>query len=117
MTDQEKKRQYANLVVEIQSARENFAHLRERLFSLADGFDEVARVLRRNGDLKPSRADFDSEFEDKNRLKPESRVIFDFESTVAAIEELRTARKQLFSLAERNAQLSSASASIVVPLD
>lgn len=117
MTEQEKRQQRADLLIGVEDAHTEYAHLRERVYRLADSFEDVVRTLRCNGTLKPSPADFDAELEIESRLKAEHQAIFDFQKTADAIEELRRARQRLFTLTERKAQLGTSSLSVTVPID
>ena len=114
MTDQEKRQQRANLFIEIEDAKADFVHLRERAFSLADRLDKVTKKVRDNANWKPSRADFTSEFELANKLELEHQTALNFDEINKLIEELRAARKNLFNLAERKSQLSNGDFSMTV---
>lgn len=107
MTDQEKKQQRANLVIEIEDAQGEFVHLREKALSLADRLDEVVKKVRANAAYRPSNADFNPDFELANRLDQRHQTALDYDTTNRLIEELRAGRKKLFSLAERKSQLSN----------
>jgi hypothetical protein len=107
MTEQEKKQQRANLLIEIDDAGQDFAHLREKALSLTDRLGEIAQKVYVNANLKPSRSDFSAEAELAGKLNPEHQTVLNFDEIGNLIEELRTARKRLFNLAERKAQLSS----------
>jgi hypothetical protein len=117
MTEQEKRQERAALQIEIENANEDLAYLRAKALRLADGFAEVSRKFRTNGSLNPSGADFDPASEIENRIRPELETLFDFTATVALIDQLRTARKKVFNLSERKAQLSTASPLMTVPID
>lgn len=117
MTDQEKKQQRVNLGIEIEDAQGEFIHQREKALSLADRLDEIAGKVRANANHRPSRADFSPDFELENRLNPEHQTVLNFEEIGKLIEELRAARKRLFNLAERKAQLTNGGLSMSVPLD
>ena len=107
MTDQEKKQQRVNLGIEIEDAKEEFIHLREKALHLADNLDEITRKVRTNANHRPSAADFTPDFELANRLEPEHQATLSFEEIRKLLEELRAARKRLFNLAERKSQLSN----------
>jgi len=107
MTDQEKKQQRVSLGIEIEDAKEEFVHLREKALHLADRLDEITGKIRINANHRPSAADFTPDFELANRLEPEHQTVLSFDEIGKLIEELRAARKKLFTLAERKAQLSN----------
>ena len=114
MTDQEKRQQRVSLGIEIEDAQGEFVHLREKALSLADRLDEIAKKVRDNAVYRPSKSDFNPEFELGNKLEPRHQIALDYESTNRLIEELRAARKKLFSLAERKSQLSNVDFSATV---
>ena len=117
MTDQEKRHLRADLLIEIEDAQEEYAHLREKSLRLADGLIEISKKVRGNATLNPSVADFSSDFELANRLRPEHQAVLNFAETVKLIEELKVARQKLFNLTERKAQLSGNGLSVKVPFD
>jgi hypothetical protein len=114
MTDQEKKQQRVSLGIEIEDAKDEFFHLREKALRLADSFDEITKKIRINANHRPSPADFTSEFELANRLGPDHQAALNFEDIGKLIEELRASRKKLFNLAERKSQLSNGDFSVTV---
>jgi hypothetical protein len=114
MTDQEKRQQRVSLGIEIEDAHGEFVHLREKALSLADRFDEIAKKVRDNAGYRPSKSDFDPEFELGNKLGLRHQTVLDYDATNRLIEELREARKKLYNLGERRAQLSSGDFSATV---
>ena len=114
MTDQEKKQQRVSLGIEIEDAKEEFIHLREKALHVADRLDEITKMVRINASHRPSAADFTPEFELANRLGPGHQPVLSFEEIGKLFEELRAARKKLFSLSERKSQLSNGDFSLIV---
>jgi hypothetical protein len=117
VTELEKKQQRKALLSDIEDAKEDLAYLREKAFRMAESFAQISRTIRNNGRLEPSKADFSVESELENKLKPEYEAVFDFPKTVAVIDELHTARKRVFNLLERQAQLSPSSFAPAIPND
>jgi YD repeat-containing protein len=114
MTDQEKRQQRVNLGIEIEDAQGEFVHLREKALSLADRLGEITKKVRDNAAYKPSKADFDPEFEMGNKLEPRHQTVLDYDAFNRLIEELRAARKKLYNLYERKSQLSNGDFSVIV---
>jgi hypothetical protein len=114
MTDQEKKQQRVSLGIEIEDAKEEFIHLREKALHLADSLDEITKKIRVNANHRPSAEDFTPDFGLANRLRPDHQVALSFEDIGKLIEELKDARKKLFNLAERKSQLSNGDFSVTV---
>jgi hypothetical protein len=108
MTDHEKRAQRVQLRMELDDAESDLAHLKESAIRNADSLEAIARRIRRNAALEPSRDDFDVEAELKQRLSIEE---FGFlkssgDSIAALITELRQTRQKVFHLRERDAALT-----------
>jgi len=114
MTDQEKKQQRVSLGIEIEDAREEFSHLREKALHLADHLEQITNMLRINANRKPTADDFEPDFELANRLRPEHQAALSFDEINKLIESLRAARKRAYNLLERRSQLSSGDFSVTV---
>jgi len=114
VTDHEKKQQRVSLGIEIEDAKEEFVHLRERALQRADRLDEITKKIRTNANYRPSPADFTPDFEMANRLRPEHQAVLNFDEIGKLIEELRAERKKLYNLYERKNQLSNVDGSMTV---
>lgn len=102
------------MIIEIEDAQREFVHLREKALSLASRLDEVVKKVRENATHRPSRDDFSPEFEMANKLEPKHQTVMDYDGINRLIEELRAARKKLYNLAERKAQLLNGDFSVTV---
>jgi ubiquinone biosynthesis protein UbiJ len=117
MTDQEKKIQRAQLQVELDDARDDLAHLREKAIRLANKIEQVCQLLRRNASREPSAADFTAEADMANRLQPEHQSALDHSEIVKLIDELKVTRQKVFNLSERKAARTYDGNSVKIPID
>lgn len=108
MTNTEQRRQRVELRIDLEDADNGLAHLRERAIRSAQALELIARKLRDNTKLEPSRADFDVEAELAMRLTPEEFGILKTsgDSITLQIAEMRQQRQTVFNLRERDTSLS-----------
>lgn len=111
MTYEEQRRQRVELRLDMEDAERNLAHLQERAIRSAESLEAVARKLRKNAGLAPSRADFDAETELQMCLTVEQFAMLKSsgDSIVSQIAELRQERQHVFHLRERDANLARVS--------
>lgn len=112
MTDQEKMEQRVRLGVEVETAKENLAHERERVLRLADDLDRWSGWLRHHANKEPAATDFvpaenanESVFLADGRYKE----CLNFETLLRAEESLRIARQKASNLELRRMQLNAPS--------
>ena len=108
MTYEEQRRQRLELRLDLEEAEQNLVHLQERAIRSAELLEAVARKLRENARLAPSRTDFDAEVELRMRLTPERLATLKAsgDSIVSQISEMRQERQRVFHLRERDANLT-----------
>jgi hypothetical protein len=117
MTDQEKREQKIKLLVDLEEAQDDLAHLRENALRVADDLESAVRKIRENAVRQPSKADFSADQELAGRLTQQHRTAMDFDHATNLIEKLRAARQRVFQLDERRMQLSASSTTILLPRD
>jgi hypothetical protein len=105
MTDQDKKLQRAQLLVDIEDAEDDLAHLREKTERAIELMQAAVTKLRRGINLAPSSADFTVEGDIANRLSPESQSLPGYVDLLKLIEELKIARQKVYNLNLRKAQI------------
>jgi hypothetical protein len=105
MTDQEKKLQRAQLLVDLEDAHTDLAHIREKAERMIEQLKGVATKLRHNVTLTPSTADFTMEGDIANRLGPEFQSVPGYVDFLKVIEELKMARQKVYNLELRKAQI------------
>jgi len=115
MTDQEKRQQRVNLMIDLEEAQEELAHLRERALRVADGLESAARKMRENADCQPSNADFSPEQELSSKLSQRHQEAMDHEQATSLIENLRMARQRVVQLNQRRSQLAGSSVLVSIP--
>ena len=112
MTDQEKREQRVNLLIDLEEAQEELAHIRERALRVADDLESAAQKMRENADCQPSKAAFSPEQELASKLTQRHQEAMYFDQAANLIEKLRTSRRRVFQLSERRKQLSTGCISI-----
>ncbi len=105
MTDQEKKLRRAQLLVDLEDAQNELAHLREKAERAIQQMKVAANKLRHNITLEPSTADFTVEGDIANRLGPESQSLPGYAELLKLIDELKVARQNVYNLQLRKAQI------------
>ena len=113
MTQQEKKQQRGELLVELDDAQLELAHLREKGNRIADKMEAVLKKLRRNTGLEPSRDDFNMRGDELNRLDI-GEVCPDSHEVGKLIDEMKAARQKVLTLVDRKQQLAHPSTSITI---
>jgi hypothetical protein len=105
VTEQEKKFQRAQLLVDLEDAQSDLAHLRERALRLIEGMEAAASKLRRVAMLEPSGMDFEVQGDIANRLGPEHQSLPGYAEMLKLIDELKVARQKVYNLQFRKAQI------------
>lgn len=110
MTEQDRKQQRANLVVELEDAQRDLAHERETALVHADSLEIWAKRLRTDAAREPTHADFVPTMEDSD-IRTESRYqeCLSFGTLLRTFEKLREARQKVSNLELRKMQLSAPS--------
>jgi hypothetical protein len=108
MTEQEKKMERANLFLELEDATSDLVHLRERAFRFAKCLRDAAAKIESSAREEPSGNDFTAEGDLMRRLDPRSQEALNYDAAVKLIEELKTARQNLYNLNLRKSSLASA---------
>lgn len=106
MTEHEKKQQRAALIVDIEDAQSDLAHLQEKALRVASHLGKIAAKVQKNATLVPSSNDFTAEYELENRLDPSDMAVLSFSEVVKLIEELKLARQAMFNLNHRKSLLA-----------
>jgi hypothetical protein len=108
MTETEQRRQRVELRMDLEDGEQNLAHLQERAIRSAQALEAIARRLRENAKLEPSRLDFDVQAELEMRLTPEEFGMLkaSADGITGQIAEMRQTRQMVFNLRERDAKLS-----------
>lgn len=110
MTDHEKVEQRVRLGVDVENAKQDLAHERERALALADDLQAWARWLQRHAGRKPSACDLvsDQSAEDLALRTDERRKeCLNFNTLLKVEEGLRAAREKASNLELRRMQLDS----------
>ncbi len=105
MTDHEKKQQRAQLLIDLEDAESDLAHLREKARRIIDAMEAAATKLRFNTGLGPSGDDFTMEGDMRNRLGPECQSLPGYADLLKLIDELKVARQKVYNLNLRKAQI------------
>lgn len=98
----------ARLQLEIEDALGELQGLRRRARQFAEDAQVVLDKVLHNAALEPSEADFSQEFEDNNRVGAEYRGIFDFNTAVSTISQLKALRQRISNLQKAKRQLDLA---------
>jgi len=107
MTEQEKKRQKADLLLEYQEAEEELAHLTEKATRLSQTLQEITNWVKRFGDAMPDTPVAAT-------LRPEFKIVLgdttwkdamNFEATVKLQDEIKEMQTKLQSLKKRKDSL------------
>ena len=112
MTDNEKLEQRVRLGVEVETAKEDLAHERERALRLADDLLQWAKWLQHHASKQPSATDFTpSQSDAELRLLADERKkeCLNITTLLRTEESLRVARQKAANLELRQMQLSSPS--------
>jgi hypothetical protein len=112
VTDSEKLEQRVRLGVEVETAKEELAHERERALQLADDLGQWAKWLRFHAEKQPSATDFtpsQSDAEVRLLVDERKKECLNFTTLLRTEENLRTARQNAANLELRRMQLSSPS--------
>ena len=105
MTDEQKRQQKANLLLEYQEAEENLAHLRERAYRMGQPVMRIAEWLGR-ADVQQQRPEEYRVLSDGLLSNPgHVRATLNAEEILAVMNEIQQAEKKLAELAERKAAL------------
>jgi len=110
VTDQEKLEQRVRLGIEVETARQDLAHERERALALADHLELWAKWLREHAGKEPSASDFvpsQSAADVALRAKGVYRECLNFDTLLRVEESLRVARQKASNLELRRMQLES----------
>jgi len=112
VTDKEKLEQRVRLSVDVETAKENLAHERERALRLADDLERWAEWLRHHANKQPSvtdTADFLPPSEQDLTIRSDGRYreCLNFETLLRLEETLRNARQNASNLELRRMQLIS----------
>jgi hypothetical protein len=112
VTDSEKLEQRVRLGVEVETAKEDLAHERERALQLADDLGQWAKWLRYHAEKQPAAADFtptQSDAELRLLVDERKKECLSFTALLRTEENLRSARQNASNLEMRRMQLTSPS--------
>jgi hypothetical protein len=109
VTEHEKLEQRVRLGVEVETAKENLAHEREKALRLADDLERWAKWLRHHANKQPSATDFSPPSDADLTIRSDGRYreCLNFDSLLRLEESLRDARQTASNLELRRMQLSS----------
>ena len=108
MTDQQKLEQRVRLGVEVETAKQDLAHERERALAMADYLESWARWLRGHAAKQPSASEPDqSAAELALRTDERYKACLNFDTLLRVEESLRVARQKASDLELRRIQLES----------
>jgi hypothetical protein len=106
VTDQEKKLQRAELLIEIEDAESDLNALREKAIRRQQALQKIASKLEMNAALLPSDDDFSVVAEVGRKLRLEDQEVLNFVEITKLIEELKQARQNVYNLHGRRKQLA-----------
>jgi hypothetical protein len=109
VTDQEKRMQRAQLVIDCEDAARDLAHLREKSQRIMEVIHEVSEWLYEHKSKEPSPADFQPLTGDNReaaiRVEGKYREYMNINHCIKLTEELKSARGKLFNLKQRREAL------------
>ena len=106
MTDQEKRQSRGELLVNLEEAQKNLAHLQEKAEQFSDAMEGAATKLRRNANRKPSAEECAAGVDSEDRLGPECQSLPSYAEALRLIDELNVARRKVWNLESRKARTS-----------